>query len=159
MSLVFLLLTLGVMSVSIVQPTQATVSPVHVRITEYAFTPSTITVVVGVNNTVIWSNNGTVDHSATANGGTFDSGALAPGQTYAFTFSTPGTYAYHCSFHSSMKGTVVVVSQATTTASTTSSGSAAGIPEFPLQVGFTLLVTVAIVTSYVLARRVTPSQL
>jgi hypothetical protein len=38
-------------------------------------------------------------------------------------------------------------------------GSGTGIPEFPVQFGFTLLATVVIVASYVLARRVPVSRL
>jgi plastocyanin len=34
--------------------------------------------------------------------------SLAPGATGSFTFTTPGTYAYHCTIHSFMKGTIVV---------------------------------------------------
>lgn len=36
---------------------------------------------------------------------------------------------------------------------TSSSGSGTGIPEFPVQIGFTLLVTVVIVMSYLFAKR------
>jgi plastocyanin len=153
---VVLLFAFGVVSIQFVQPAHATISPVHVKVVDFAFAPSNIRVVIGVNNTVIWSNNGTADHTVTSNGGKFDSGTLTPGHTFEFTFSTPGTYDYHCSIHSSMKGTVVVVSKASTTtaSSSTSSGSGSGIPEFPVQLGFTLVATVAIVTSYVLARRV-----
>jgi hypothetical protein len=39
------------------------------------------------------------------------------------------------------------------TSSTTSASGGGGIPEFPIQLGLTLLITIAIVTSYVLARR------
>jgi len=72
------------------------------------FSPSTITVVIGVNNTVVWNNDDSVPHTVTANDGSFSSGNLNPGDSYSFTFTTPGTYAYHCSYHSWMKGTVIV---------------------------------------------------
>jgi len=74
------------------------------------FNPSTITVVIGINNTVVWNNDDTSPHTVTANDGSFSSGNLNPGDTYGFTFTTPGSYAYHCSYHSWMKGTVIVKS-------------------------------------------------
>ncbi len=72
------------------------------------FTPSTITVVIGVNNTVIWTNDDSAPHTVTANDGSFSSGNLEPGDSFSWTFTTPGTYAYHCSYHSWMMGTIIV---------------------------------------------------
>src|SRR5579875_243718 len=39
---------------------------------------------------------------------------IAPGATFSFTFTTPGTYTYHCTIHPFMHGTVVVASGAAT---------------------------------------------
>jgi plastocyanin len=153
LALVCFLLTAGAVLLQTAQPSQAAVTPVHVKIVNYAFEPSTITVVMGVNNTVIWSNNGTVDHTVTADEGAFASGALSPGQTFSFTFTSPGTYAYHCSIHPIMTGTVHVLSQATgTTSSTASTGGGSAVPEYPFQLGLTLLATVVILASYSLVR-------
>jgi len=74
------------------------------------FSPDTITVVLGVNNTVVWTNMDLSPHTVTSNGGGFDSGNMAPGQSYAFTFTTAGTFAYHCTYHPWMVGTVIVKS-------------------------------------------------
>ncbi len=74
------------------------------------YSPSTITVVIGVNNTVTWINNDDVPHTVTATGGSFNSGNLNAGQTWSHTFTTPGTYAYYCAYHQWMTGTVVVKS-------------------------------------------------
>ncbi|MHB8566496.1 MAG: cupredoxin domain-containing protein [Nitrososphaerales archaeon] len=74
------------------------------------FTPATITVVIGVNNTVTWTNNDSAPHTVTADDGSFSSGNMDPGNTFSFTFTTPGTYAYHCSYHPWMKATVIVKS-------------------------------------------------
>ena len=74
------------------------------------FSPSTITVVIGLNNTVDWINDDSVPHTVTANDGSFSSGNLNPGDSYSFTFTSPGTYTYHCSYHPWMKGTVIVKS-------------------------------------------------
>ena len=43
-----------------------------------------------------------------AGSGAFTSGNLANGKTYSFTFTTPGTYAYHCAIHTYMKATIIV---------------------------------------------------
>lgn len=37
-----------------------------------------------------------------------DSPTLAKGYTYSHTFNEIGTYAYHCSIHTSMKGKIIV---------------------------------------------------
>ena len=72
------------------------------------YSPANITVVIGANNTVAWTNNDNTPHTVTANNGAFDSGLINPGQTWTYTFTTPGTYAYHCSIHPWMTGTVTV---------------------------------------------------
>lgn len=76
----------------------------------YAFFPTMLTVSVGT--TVVWTNRTGTSHTVTSNDGkTFDSGistAIAPGASFSFKFAKPGTYAYHCQFHSSMVGMIVV---------------------------------------------------
>jgi manganese oxidase len=76
--------------------------------TSLGFSPNIIHVVLGVNNTVTWTNNDIAAHTVTANDGSFDSGEISPGQTFSHTFTSVGTYAYHCSYHSWMSGTVIV---------------------------------------------------
>jgi nitrite reductase (NO-forming) len=81
-----------------------------VNTTTTYYSPTNITVVIGVNNTITWTNNDNVAHTVTADNGLFDSGLLNQGQTWSYTFTTPGTYQYHCSIHPWMKGTVIVKS-------------------------------------------------
>ena len=120
-----------------------------------AYSPDNITVVIGVNNTVSWTNNDNVDHTATGSG--FDTGIIAPGSSASHTFNSPGTYKYHCSIHPTMVGTVVVINNAapTSLSSETGSNSPTGtgsVPEFPYQqLAVTLLIT-ALVASYVAVR-------
>ncbi len=81
--------------------------------TTYGYLPDVITVVIGKNNTVLWINNDVAPHTVTSDtAGIFDSGMTGPltsqGGTYQFTFTSPGTYTYHCSFHAWMQGTVIV---------------------------------------------------
>jgi plastocyanin len=78
------------------------------------FTPKNLVVVIGVNNTIIWVNQDSVDHTATSNPGdpaAFDTGDVPGGTSSApITLTTPGTYGYHCQFHPAwMKGTIVVL--------------------------------------------------
>jgi plastocyanin len=79
--------------------------------TTFGFTPDTITVVIGKNNTVFWTNDDASIHTATSDAaGVFDTGNINQGQSAQFTFTTPGTYTYHCTYHAWMQGTIVVKS-------------------------------------------------
>jgi plastocyanin len=78
----------------------------NVTIVDYSYNPATITVSVGTK--VIWTNNGPSAHTVTSDTGLFDSGNMGVGQKWNYTFDTAGTYKYHCTYHSSMKGTVIV---------------------------------------------------
>lgn len=73
----------------------------------FTFSPTALTIKVG--STVTWSNGSPYPHSATSDTGVWDSRLLAVGNgSYSFTFTTPGTYPYHCSYHGE-QGTIVVV--------------------------------------------------
>lgn len=87
-------------------PSSPAVSGSAVKITNFSFSPATLMVKVG--DTVTWTNQDTVGHSATADDNSFDTGVMPTGQSGSVTFSKVGTYAYHCSVHPSMKGTIVV---------------------------------------------------
>lgn len=71
-----------------------------------AFNPATIT--VAANTTITWTNKDAVAHTVTSDTGLFDSGTILTNGTYSYTFSTAGTYPYHCTSHSSMTATVKV---------------------------------------------------
>jgi plastocyanin len=77
-----------------------------VTIKNFKFAPASISVNVG--DTITWSNQDEAPHTATANDGSFDTGNLNKGQSGSHTFAKAGTFAYICSVHPSMKGTVVV---------------------------------------------------
>ena len=80
--------------------------PVSISISNFAFSPSQISVKAGTK--VTWTNNDSASHTVTSNNGAFGSGTLGTGATYSFVFKTPGTYSYHCAIHPSMTATVVV---------------------------------------------------
>lgn len=84
------------------------------------FSPATITVVIGVNNTVTWINNDTAIHTATATDSSFNSGDIASHAIWSHTFTTAGTFSYMCVYHGWMKGTVIVKVAGGTTSTTTS---------------------------------------
>lgn len=71
-----------------------------------AFAPDEADVAVGT--TVTWTNNDVVTHTSTSNNGVWSSGNVGPGGQFSFTFTTAGTFSYHCSIHPGMVGSVVV---------------------------------------------------
>ena len=90
-----------------------------VSISNTAYSPSSITVKAGA--TVTWTNMDPVTHSVMSdNVGAFggDLAGTMPsmdpyspptgGGTFQATFSTQGSYAYHCRYHTTMHGTVTV---------------------------------------------------
>jgi plastocyanin len=94
-----------------------------VSIVDFAFQPASIEVAAG--STVTWTNTGAAPHTVTADNGAFDSGQLKPGATFSQTFTTPGTYTYHCEIHPQMTGTVVVTEAAAPAAPTAPTAPAA----------------------------------
>jgi plastocyanin len=76
------------------------------NLTTTAYAPNPIAVAVG--GTVTWTNGDTITHTSTGDGGTWDSGNIAPGATFSRTFSSAGSFRYHCTLHPGMIGTVNV---------------------------------------------------
>jgi plastocyanin domain-containing protein len=52
------------------------------------------------------SNKDGTTHTFTAIKGAFDTGNIDGGSSATVTVKKPGTYAYHCNIHNSMKGTI-----------------------------------------------------
>ncbi|HEX2756341.1 MAG TPA: cupredoxin family copper-binding protein [Candidatus Limnocylindrales bacterium] len=82
-----------------------------VDIAGFAFSPDSITIAVG--DTVTWTNGDGVSHTATANDSSFDTGTIAAGSSRSATFSTAGTFSYHCRIHPAMTATIVVAGSTT----------------------------------------------
>src|SRR3712207_5266218 len=78
-----------------------------VAMEDNAFVPTTVITPVGTS--VIWHNTGTTRHTATADNGAFDTGRVDPGAQATYTFTTPGTYTYHCTFQPKMVGQIVIL--------------------------------------------------
>ena len=78
-----------------------------VDIVEFTYQPDPV--VVQVDGKVIWQNQDTAPHTATADDGSFDTGTIEKGKLGSETFKEPGTFTYFCEIHPTMKGTVEVV--------------------------------------------------
>jgi len=101
-----------------------------VVIQNFAYQPQDVTINIGESLT--WINRDPVGHTATSDSqGLFDTGVIAPGGNKTVSFAIAGTYAYHCSIHPTLKGTVTVVGPTPTpgpAASGTSASSATVAP-------------------------------
>lgn len=74
---------------------------------DFRFVPDTVTITSGIP--VRWTNRGAQAHTVTSDSaGLFNSGTLSSGAVYDRTFSSTGTYKYHCSIHPLMHGVVIV---------------------------------------------------
>ena len=77
-----------------------------VAIVDFAFNSPSLTIAAG--DTVTWTNMGHAPHTSTADNGAWDSGTLQPGASFSHTFTTAGTFSYHCNIHPFMKATITV---------------------------------------------------
>ena len=71
-----------------------------------AFTPSTLSVKRG--DRIVWVNRDLVPHTATARDRSFDSGRIAAGAAWSRVAVRRGRFAYDCTYHPTMTGTLVV---------------------------------------------------
>jgi plastocyanin len=78
-----------------------------VDIVEFTYQPDPVVVQAG--GKVIWQNQDTAPHTATADDGSFDTGTIEKGKTGSETFKEAGTFTYFCEIHPTMHGTVEVV--------------------------------------------------
>jgi plastocyanin len=106
----------------IVIPLPAEAAGADVSIDEYSFSPKALTTKLG--DSVIWENDGALQHSAVADAGRFfDTGTIAAGMQRAEAFPAAGSFPYHCAFHPGlMHGTVRIRLRVSTNA--TSVGTA-----------------------------------
>jgi len=94
-----------------------------VSVVDNAFVPKVVTISVG--QSVTWTSSGSNPHTVTADSGAWDSSPGCPastssclqnGQSFTHTFSSIGTFPYHCKIHGAVGGVgmsgVVVVTAA-----------------------------------------------
>jgi plastocyanin len=93
------------------QNAQLQASPVigvmQVNLSNFSFDPANIAVHVGT--TVTWTNHDNAPHTVTFSGGLQGSAIFNQGQTFSYTFTSIGTFAYHCAVHPGMVGRVTVI--------------------------------------------------
>jgi plastocyanin len=78
----------------------------HVSIGFGSLAPATVEVLAGDH--VDWSNDSVRNHNVTATDGSFESGTLAPNAHFEWMFDATGDFAYYCSLHPYIRGTVEV---------------------------------------------------
>lgn len=71
-----------------------------------SFAPQTIIIARGA--TVRWTNSGSVTHRSVGPNNAWNSGDVAPGQSFSREFRDAGTFAYSCTLHAGMSGTIIV---------------------------------------------------
>lgn len=71
----------------------------------FAFAPARLEIAAG--DTVIWINRDVVPHTATVEG-SWDSGSIAGSARWQVVPSQQGSTEYTCTFHPTMRGTIVV---------------------------------------------------
>ncbi len=79
------------------------------------FSPQTITVVIGKNNTVVFVNNDVTQHTVSFSSGpsgvtlsSISDPSLAKGSSFTVTLTVAGTYNYKCFIHPWMYGKIIV---------------------------------------------------
>jgi plastocyanin len=100
-------LTAGIKPILAVDPGDKPASGATIKIDNFSFGPSNITIPAGT--TVTWTNNDDVPHVvASDDKQMFKSKALDTDDHFSFTFTKPGTYNYYCAIHPKMTAKVVV---------------------------------------------------
>jgi plastocyanin len=78
-----------------------------VDIQNFLYSPASLTIASG--DTVKWTNHDSAPHTVTSDtGNELQSPQLGQGATFQHVFGAGGTFAYHCTIHSSMHGSVTV---------------------------------------------------
>jgi plastocyanin len=105
---VSLLLVIGVVlaGTCLAVGTPAPPDRLPVSIKGMRFHPETLAIKVGQR--VRWTNEDDRDHTVVAADNSFKSGNLRSGAMFEHRFDKPGRFAYSCSYHPRMKGTVIV---------------------------------------------------
>ncbi|MGW2600730.1 cupredoxin domain-containing protein [Streptomyces klenkii] len=83
-----------------------TTTETTVVIEGYEFVPASVTIHAG--DSVRWVNKDYDEHTSTSDEPGWDSGAIVPDGDFTQVFPTRGTFSYHCDFHSTLTGKVIV---------------------------------------------------
>ena len=100
----------GTPAVQTTQPATPAALQQTVRIGDNFFMPASLSVAVGT--TVTWLHTGKVTHNVlSVDLPGIRSADLQPGERYSYTFKTPGTFTYYCSYHEGMSATITVTNR------------------------------------------------
>ena len=77
-----------------------------VTIDNFTFAPAELKVKVG--DTVTWTNHDDIPHTVVSTEKRFASPVLDTDERFTYRFAAPGSYAYFCSIHPHMTGTITV---------------------------------------------------
>jgi plastocyanin len=103
----FITLNTGIRPMFAAGPGDKPASGADVKIDNFSFGPTTITIPAG--STVTWTNNDDVPHVvASDDNKLFKSKALDTDDHFSFTFTKPGTYNYYCAIHPKMTAKIIV---------------------------------------------------
>lgn len=97
------LLAIGLVAVP---ASPSTAADTTVTVADMRFSPATVTVALG--DSVVWSFQDSVAHTSTSNQGFWNSGPKSSGESFSRSFVSAGTFAYRCSIHPMMHGSVKV---------------------------------------------------
>ena len=86
---------------------QAFGTAANISIINFAFTPNNVS--INVNDSVTWTWVG-APHTTTSDTGLWDSGVFGAGHTFTRTFTSAGSFPFHCTVHPFMTGTINVQS-------------------------------------------------
>jgi plastocyanin len=79
---------------------------VAVSIKDFSFEPAAISAKVG--DVIAFTNTGAAPHTATLDAGGCGTTTIQPGSADGLRFTVAGTYPFHCTIHTQMKGTITV---------------------------------------------------
>ena len=96
----------ALMMLTVSEMTRAAPVAAAVSIENFTFKAPVVTVKAGT--TVTWTNGDDIPHTVVSKTGLFKSKVLDSGDKFAFTFAKPGNFAYFCSLHPHMTGTIIV---------------------------------------------------
>jgi plastocyanin len=96
----------GVLALATLGVAKAAGPAAAVRIDNFAFSPTPITVAAGA--TVTWTNADDIPHTVRSSDGVFHSKPMDTDDSFSFTFPKAGVYSYFCSIHPKMVGKVIV---------------------------------------------------
>ncbi len=90
-------------------PANGSADRVDISMQNTAFVPDQVTINVG--DTIVWTNNDAIIHTATSTSGTssFDSGNMNSGETFTVVFTQAGVTNYRCEIHPAVMTGLITV--------------------------------------------------